>query len=358
MELFARTILMKADPQCQPAIADELSLIWDEVVKRIIDQMMDLTSDQMTELHIDLREEMTFELVRLQNLLTNKVVIARVGDRSASQIDVMVEREECLGPAGESTISETAKDIADGVWLKLYRERWQPKTVAALRREKDPPNQELSIKPVQDNHFIPKWFIKQHWSSGGMIQRFRNDDYGKYSSRLLTFGQWGYRKNLYSDRLEAYFQLIDGDAVEPIRKVLNVEPLNRPQREALVGFLIILKLRNPAFIEQSALNMKPIVQHHVGQSESLDPNYLRAVYETLYGNNELYSKIAGPLLGNTWAIVEAPEPSFVLPDSAGILSSVSQGQIGCFPLTSTKCFVCLPPLEEKKRVVAFPYSSG
>ena len=32
-----------------------------------------------------------------------------------------------------------------------------------------------------------------------------------------------------------YFGLLEGDAVKPIQMILNVEPLNRPQREALVG---------------------------------------------------------------------------------------------------------------------------
>ena len=41
--------------------------------------------------------------------------------------------------------------------------------------------------------------------------------------------------------------------------ILNVEPLNRPQREALVGFIVIQRLRNPYFIASLEGSVAPVV---------------------------------------------------------------------------------------------------
>lgn len=108
-------------------------------------------------------------------------------------------------------------------------------------------------------------------------------------------GSWGFRKNLYSNRLEAYFGLIEGDAAKPIQMMLKVEPLNRPQREALIGFIIIQRIRNPYFIDKIERSVAPVVASEVGQNKAADKEYMRAVYETLYKQNHFYEKLAKPM---------------------------------------------------------------
>lgn len=91
------------------------------------------------------------------------------------------------------------------------------KTNAALAKEKKPKKTKLAIKEVNDNHFIPKSFIRKYWSKNENIRR--NTIKGSViTSKEIPFSQWGFVKNLYSDRLEAYFGLIEGDASMPIQK--------------------------------------------------------------------------------------------------------------------------------------------
>jgi hypothetical protein len=94
-------------------------------------------------------------------------------------------------------------------------------------------------------------------------------------------GSWWFRINLYSDHLEAYFSLLEGDAAKPIEMVLKVEPLNRPQREALIGFIVIQRIRNPHFMEFLAKSMSPLVANEVGKDKANDRVYMQQVYKTL-----------------------------------------------------------------------------
>ena len=77
---------------------------------------------------------------------------------------------------------------------------------------------------------------------------------------------------VYSDPLEAYFSLVEGDAKCPINMLLETYPLNSPQREAIVGFLVIQVLRNAAIQEAVA----PVIAD-LGYGD--DPEMRRKAYE-------------------------------------------------------------------------------
>lgn len=344
---------MKRYPEADAKKVSALSELWDQVLHRIIEKMIELSSPKMTELHINLREEMALELAMLQLSLGEKIINERLGNQFPNDINVEVELKAYFGESGVERINNTAKILAEHIWLKKYNERWKPKSLAAIRKEKSPKKVKLAIEPKEDDHFIPKSFIKRYWSENGKIRRYKIDPQGRFIFNLISFGQWGFIKNLYSDRLEAYFGLIEGDAVQPISMLLNVKPLNRPQKEALIGFIVIQRLRNPIFIETLINKMVPIVEDYVGKAKSTDSEYMRKVYETLYEDNEFYDRIARPIIKNQWVVVRSELEAFILPDTCNIFGNYDNGQYVIAPITPNDCLVVLPYESKEERIIPF-----
>jgi hypothetical protein len=337
----------------------ELSEIWDEVADRVISRMLELFLPDVDVIHIDLRGELILALAKMRVVLASTVAQNRTGDRHLSDINIKTEREDCLGPAGLERIENSARNLAEA-WQQQFRKRWRPKSLAALQKEKAPPKpQRRSPKEVSKNHYIAKAFIRDHWSTAGRIKRWRKNATGEYlPSPSQPFGKWGHARGLYSDKLEDYFGLVEGDATRPIAMLLASEPLNNPQRQALVGFLMIQQFRNPAFLSRLKAAMKPIVKAAIGEHRSEDDNYMQAVYETLFTNNDFYDRIARPVFWNTWVLLKS-KGHFVLPDTWGVLRSEPEpDSFYCAPLTPSVCFLSLPPREEQKRVLPITLEIG
>ena len=341
------TVVQQLFPEIQHQSIDALTAIWDEVVDRIIDEMMALHKANNTALHINVREDMALQLAQLQLWVAEGVVEKRTTGRDLSSIDPGEEREECLGSKGEGTISATARIVYEVIWSKRLEERWKPKSARAIEREENPKRAKLSVKPVSKNHFIPRWFIRDYWATHGKVLQWRRTSNGWTSSKR-GFGEWGYRRKLYSDRLEAYFSLVDGDAKRPIQMLLETHPLNPPQREALVGFLVIQFLRNPYFITTLQQGLAPIIAE-LGHDD--DPEMPRKAYESLYRNNDFYHQIAAPLMWSPWTIVRSKRPVFLLPDTFAVRAGATDGMRMITPLTPTACFVTLPGHERQKQII-------
>ena len=174
-------------------------------------------------------------------------------------------------------------------------------------------------------------FIRDHWATDGKVLRWRRTHNGWTSSKR-GFGEWGYLHKLYSDPLEAYFGLLEGDAKRPIEMLVETYPLNVPQRETLVGFLVIQFLRNPYTIAALQQGLAPVIAE-LGYGD--DPEMPRKAYESLYRNNEFYHRIAAPLMWSPWAIVRSGRPVFVLPDTFCARASATDGMRLIAPLTPT-----------------------
>jgi len=343
--------IYKIDPSASPNEAQQLAEIWDEVVSSIIKEMLAVASPQMDDLHINLREEMALELAKLIFFFSEKVVSDRINGRTVNEIDYQVEREQCFSLEGKERISNTAQNCANQVWLRRYNERWKLKTEAALRKEKKPKKKVIMPKVVEKNHFIPKSFIKRYWSEGPFVYRNIKTSEELEEKKETPFGSWGFKKNLYSDSLEAYFGLLEGDAVRPIQMMLDVEPLNRPQREALIGFIVIQRIRNPHFMESIGKSVAPVVASEVGADKTEDKLYMRVVYETLYSQNEFYDKLARPIMYSRWVIVRSETPDFVLPDVCNLFGVHEGRQYVFMPLTPKDCLVVLPIEVKEPRIV-------
>ena len=342
--------IFKIDPAANLESSGHLSKIWDEVVDSIIMEMMALTGNEIDELHIHLKAEMVHELAKLIAGVSERVVNIRVKDRKIVDIDADVERIECFNELGREKISETAKNLTI-VWLSRYNERWKLKSRAFHEKDKIKKATKVVPKKVEENHFIPKSIIKRYWSEGQHIHRNTKISLGRDTKKKIPVGSWGYKNNLYSDYLEAYFSLLEGDAVEPIRKMLSMEPLNDPERKALVGFIVIQRLRNPYFMKQLRSQMIPVVTKEVGVEKAKDDLYMRSVYESMYRENEFYSMMAKPILSARWAVVSSDKPAFILPDVFNIFGEYEGERYVIMPLTPKMCFLSLPIAEEIPRVV-------
>ena len=350
---ISKAIIEKLVPDTDRHLVMQCCPVWDEVIMRIVDRAMELSRPHIDELHIDLREEMILELVKLQFFVADKVVQDRITGRLSESLSVDEERECCLNGDGLQKIENTARMIAEHVWIRKYRERWKPKTKAALRKEKNPKIAQLHIQPVYKNHFISEFFIRDYWTESGQICRYAKNAAGNFDTRTMPFSQWGYSIGLYTDRLEAYFSLIEGDAACPIRMLLRIEPMNGPQKKALVGFIVIQRLRNPHFIASIREGMRPIVRETMGQELADDDIYMQRVYESLYGDNKFYDRVARPVFQNRWVLVRAKAPQFVLPDTCNVWGSLDQQSYVVMPFTPTDCLVVLPMKETTTRVIPF-----
>jgi hypothetical protein len=97
--------------------------------------------------------------------------------------------------------------------------------------------------------------------------------------------------------------------------------------------------------------MVPIVSSEVGEAKSKDDAYMNLVYETLYGNNEFYDKIARPIMYSRWVMIRSEELEFVLPDVCHIHGSYEEKNYLIMPLTPQYCFIVLPESLNKPRLV-------
>jgi hypothetical protein len=299
---LTRAAVRKLFPASALEVIDPLATIWDEVVHRIVGAIMDLDSNDDPErlLHINLREEMALELGKLTLWLAEEVAKKRLAGRDPSVVDVEQERIECLGPKGAAIIGGTAHLAFEHVWQKRMAERWKPKSKKALEREANPRPTKLAIKPVKTNHFIPRSFIRDYWAVDGRVLRWRRVNEG-WASAQRNF-----------------------------------------------GFLIIQILRNPTFIQRLGQGLSPKLAE-LGYAD--DPDMLRKAPETLYGNNDLYHRLAHPVMWSRWAIVKASSPLFILPDTFCAHGDFGDGLRLIAPLTPQVCFVTLPTRETEKRII-------
>jgi len=336
------SFLLNKCPDVHMPDVEKVSAILDDVVSMIIQKMLEYSAKEIQPIHINLREEMALELEKLTLFVSEKVVNDRLNGRSISEVDVIAERDECFSEGGIKKIEQTAENIAKSVWVKLYNERWKRQTESLLVKEKSPKKGKITPKTVEDNHFIPKSFIKRYWSSGQHIFRFSKLENEEYRQDKIGLGQWGFVKNLYSDHLEAYLGLLENDAVKPMEKLLKVEPLNRPERESFIGFIVIQRLRNPHFMDSLRRQMIPVVAAEVGGGKEDGMIYMRSVYESLYRENEFYNRLAKPIMYSKWVVVRSLEPIFILPDTCNIFGKYDGNQYVIMPLTPKDCLIVLP----------------
>jgi len=334
-----------------------LAMVWDEVVHHIVEAVLSHEDGKERELHVNIKADMVHELARLQMMLADKVVTRRVAGRDWGGIDPAAERRACLGPAGRAMIEGTGRVVYEHVWRKYMEERWLPKSRKALKREANPPPPAtLAVKAVRNQHFISRWFIRDYWAMRDKATRWRRGING-WSKDDILFASWGHRPHSWDDRLEAWFGLLEGDAKQPIQRLLATAPLNPPQQKAFVGYLVIHLLRNPALIEGLREANRQLLEDAAAAAGKAFDEMAQAAHGSLFGNNELYDRLARPLLWSQWAIVSSDAPVFVLPDTFCARGQVDGELRLVVPLTPNMCFITLASKEREKRIVPFHHAA-
>lgn len=348
----AEKLIREIDPNVLGQHAQDLALVWDEVVHQIVLSMLDDPNGiHQHSLHINVRGEMVLYLAQLTLEITVKVVNDRVASREIYKIDPRSERAECFSLEGIAKIRTTAQIYREHVWNKRLEVRWLPKSKRAIENEIRPRKQKsLVAKPVLTQHYISRWLIRDHWAQRDKAIRWRKCAQG-WRRGTISFGSWGHSRRLWSDKLEAYFGLLEGDAKRPIDMLLRVEPLNPLQQNSFVAFIVIHILRNPSYLEKLQIATQSEVDAWAASSGMSDCEAASKAFEGVFSNDEIYRLYAAPLLESRWAIVSAIGPSFVMPDSFCVMGMTGAGLRFIVPISPFKCFVTLPLTEIEKCIV-------
>ncbi|HBP6900942.1 TPA: DUF4238 domain-containing protein [Legionella pneumophila] len=350
MQSNSKSAFLKLYPDYKLDDIERITSVWDEVIDQIIRLIMEYSSAECPTIHIDLREETVHELAKIISWISEVIVKERTQETNIKTLNYDKENKECLlDNLAKKKIKKTARDIFEKIWLKKYKERWEPKSLYKLQKEQSPKQNTLATKKVYDNHFISKSFIKRHWSFNNEIFIYKRDKSNFIALPKKKFSQWGFLKNFYTDRLEAYYQLIEGDAYEPLKMLIEGQLLNMPQKLALIGFIIIQHIRNPSFLNQLNNHMKPIIEKHVGKASAEDPEYYKKLNEYLYADNAVYEKMARPFITNQWVILKTENPTFILPDTFCYFGNYKDAPFKVIPLSNVTCLIILPWLADKSR---------
>jgi hypothetical protein len=127
----------------------------------------------------------------------------------------------------QQRIENTARICADRIW-KRFLDDWSrrfPPVVEHARSEQEPKSlfAPRKFSGVKDMHYSPRFSneycalgagtrIRIHWR--GVAERIRSRDPG--------YRSWGSEPFLYSQMLEHFFGLIEGDASRPYIKLLDM----------------------------------------------------------------------------------------------------------------------------------------
>ncbi|WP_122073050.1 DUF4238 domain-containing protein [Pseudophaeobacter sp. EL27] len=329
----------------------KLHELWSNTLAQIISRFEHDFWGEAETIHVDLKPEMAITIAACTTEIATNLVTARTANRDLGDICPTEEASFQASDAGQALIEGTAKVLTTS-WLERYHVRWKPKTDRKLGNEKNPPPLKARTpKKVNDNHFIPKSHLRRFWSSDQKLTVYTRRSVKDWGVQERPFGNWGYQSGLYSDPLEDRFSLIEGDATDPINKVLDVYPLNDPERAALMGFFIVQKMRNPYYRKILIEGVLPVSVREVGDEKAKSPEFQRDVYETIFQNNDLYRAVARPLHWSRWAVLRSESPEFVIPDTCCILTKIDNLSWFMYPLNPNACFVATGMPETEKRAV-------
>ncbi len=340
-------------PHLSEREARQIADTWSDELDRIITRMTEISDEAVDPaLHIEARTDAIYEMARMLHFLSEQMLTKKLGDdAAAADIDAMKERAAVESQLGHERIENTAKNLAE-VWTSLvlkWRAKWpllvapdsshdQPKPVSKPRQTKKAPG-------VRSNHYSPASSNKP-WASGSQNQVraiTRNPD-GTLRSRDMSYRSWGREQFLYSLKLERYLALVDDDGTQSRDKLLAIRPLTNLDKRRWIAFLIAQMLRTPAFMRQLTENTKRILPD-IAPDYPLTPGALKAAYETLFTNNDVYARFHKLIAPRTWTILRAPAGSgFVRPDSTILIEGSVHNStwLLAYPMTPRKVFLAGP----------------
>lgn len=347
-------------PGIARARADALAHVWKYEIDGIIHEMFRCAEEKTGfSFHIQLKDEVVFELVRLGMHLAEVVIDFKLKNCACDQLDPEVELAEASSPTGQERIRNTGRVYAEGAWIKLT-EAWQKQTKRLLEIDGLPrvfkrseillPGQG-SAKVTTDNHYIPG-FTNRPWADvHGKIMVYSRGLDGNVLAISRGYLSWGKASFLYSQDLENQLSAIESDASRPHEKLLSGRPFSGTDERDWITFLTCQYFRTPRFI----LSIVNRLTHKIVDNEWHFPNFpitprnLRRAYETLFRNDEVYTSYFRAIFRKAWWVVTpAPGEFFLKPDEPVLLSGNLKDFKGSlvFPLSPTKCFVAGPLFRE------------
>ncbi len=342
-----------ADPVHMAVLAD----VWSVEVSKIVDRMLRITKDRgVRSLPAQVRPEAIFQLANLVLWLEGQIIKAKTAQAPIQAIDVEAERDALKSPLIQDRIENTASILAEHVWLRLCELWWERFPAIPQERSKSVKCFAPHPKPggTRRMHYSPA-FSNKHWAPAGKLRVYALGVDGTVRSNDVPARSWGRESFLYSQELEHWFSLVEGDAGEPYSKLLQMVPLNEDETKRWVAYLAVQCMRTPAFI----LRLLRRVSSFVTEQDldfPTDTGSLRRAYETLFSNDRMYAEMHQRLVGRRWEMWRtAPDPGFIRPDEAALVTSAGGGGWRLiYPLTPTYCFVAGPAAAEMPRPVV-PY---
>jgi len=330
-----------------------ISDIWSDEMDRIITRMQEISDEAVgPALHIEARTEAIYEMAKLINFLSEQMLAKKLGDDAAAvNLTAAKERVAVDSQLGRECVENTAKNLAE-IWTSLvlkWRDKWpllvtpdsahdQPKPVSK-------PKQIANAPGVRNNHYSPASSNKP-WASGNQNQvkaLTRNAD-GTLQSRDVSYRSWGREQFLYSLRLERYLALVDNDGAQSRDKILAVRPLTELDKRRWIAFLLVQMLRTPISMRKLTEFTKRVLPG-IAPDYPSTPGALKAAYETLFTNNDVYARFHKMIALRTWTVLRAPAGSgFIRPDSTILVEGSVRDSTWrlAYPMTPRKVFLAGP----------------
>lgn len=340
--------LREVAPELPSDHATALASLWTRQSDLVIQRLLELTRlSGRVVWHSDARAEAIGDMARLLMFITEKVVEHRTNGRSVDSISVAEEEAALESPEAKERIENTARNLAEGVWFKVYdRLAVKYPLIQDETARPWPPTSRGRPRPQGDNatarnHYVPT-FSTRPWANDErkvrLIKRARD---GSATARARGYRAFGHERFLYPQRLEDWFAGIEQAAVTPYSKLLNTEVLTEEDKYYWVAFLTVQILRTPSFMAMSAKKLRRRAKAE-GWPWAMTPALLRAAHQTVFEDHRIFASNYRQLVSRRWSIAVASSGSgFPRTDNPVIVRAAADGQgWRCFyPLTPTKCFV-------------------
>jgi hypothetical protein len=346
-----------ADQQHLAALAE----VWSEELDLIVRRMLSICRAEVGPvIPIEVRHEAIFELANLQLWLEDRLIEKKTASILIGEIDPDRERAALSTKDIQERIENTARICAESIWKPTLNEwgRRFPLILTASRQAKGRRLTQITGSPspgVRKQHYSPV-FSNRYWASGsnnrvriysrGLDLQIQHSDEG--------YKKWAWEPFIYSQSLERYFSLVEGDAKIPYSKLLEMIPLSEGDRRHWIAFLVVQLFRTPSFLLKNLATMPTVIESR-GINYPTDTASLRRAYETLFTNNDVFAWFYRLLVGRPWEMWSAPtESQFVRADDPVVINgSVIRGTWQLvYPMSPSRCFVAGPAhVEDQPAVV-------
>lgn len=340
----------EADPDHLAALGD----VWSVELLEVVHRMAGITKDRgMGSLPERARPEYIFELAKLIGWLEGQIIKKKTGLTPIHEIDADAERSALKSRLTQDRIESTALVLAERVWLPLCEQWW--KRYPAIPQEHSTPAKRIAPQPTDGGnrrqHYSPD-FSNKHWAAAGKLRVYTLGVDGSVRSKDVRAKSWGRERFLYSQDLEHWFSLVEGDAGIPYKKLLQMIPLNEDETNRWVAYLVAQRFRTPAFIGRLLPRLGRFVIER-GLNFPTDTGSLRGAYEALFSNNKVFTEMYQRLVGRRWEMWSTElNPGFIRPDEPVLVTSAAEeGWRLVYPMTPRRCFVAGPGGAESPRDV-------